>query len=1596
MQTSNDEAVVSLVVDASGLQKGSAEAQALGKRIVDSLDAIKTAANSVGPGMATAGASIVKSLGDQARFLNQTERSLNPYTAAVTKATGELNRLIGIMEKGGEAGARASGMIEAQAQKILQLKIVATGAADAANGFNAAWAQAEQTLQRAISGLSSLISKFEPSAASARQMTSELANLNAAMKQGLVTEEQAIILGQKITNSYNEGAIAAQKLAESQAKLISQSRASQNVQNSQDFFNKTLGVNPTSGVGNAQQSASVFQRMFLQEEAEAENARRSVGNLTLAHGKWTQALFLNRIGLMELQAAGVNTFQALASGMNVTHVAMMEGAQVIGALVQGTEGGFTRLAKAIVSPIGLITTGVLAFSAGLAVVLTRTVSNEQQLKRFDEALKTSGANFSTVSSGLQKLSFDLRAMGLSAADAEASIMSLARNGNINLNNPNAIRSVTQLGVNVGARLGVGDKAGIDEVTKAIDGGAKALVELALRLKVVNADEAANILINAGLGKGLIESESLIKRLTTATIGEQEKLKTGFTRFIDSIGSGWQALLNKISSSTASSGIDSLLERMANNLKIITETGGLAPGTFADKVRNFFSSGSVARSPGQISGPNIYNGIGQTRSGALANSLSIRDDNFPSTSLVGPDSILQQSNARIAEQIKALEELKRESKDATDSARLWGVQQQAQTAFTSKYNEVLKLTEDSTKAWNQANIEFNKTRDVGLIGLSKAIILQDLETQGILKTVAAYKLSIAAGLESAAAEAARIKVLQQGGGNVEDEKRVLLEASARAAVLSSKEQIAANQLILDSAEKVAQASGRGAAVQHEAELQAQALAKTQDVLAKAQASYNANSTETNRILLEQAKASRDVELADLRRADAAKQLQGINQEIRGQGDQQRVLQLEISLQGQSNEEITRRVSILQAALNIQEKYPGLWTEDKQRLLDVDTATANWVKRLTEAQQAQSRFDDGIRNIASTIDSTLTKSITDAFDGKKVTDWGATIKKTLGQIIADLASSQFLKPLTGTILQALGLGSAGSSFGNFNSLLGIGGGSSGGQIQVGSDGTLKLVSEGLGGIGKVGGLFSSGGLFGGGSSVASGTGALADSIIASGGSSTGGALSSASSSSGGFLSSLFGGGGGGLGSLSSLMGIGGALIGGIGLLGSLFGLFDSKPKNQLSGANIDPSTGQIISSFSGGNNKNTDAANQITNSLSTFASGLVKLTGGTIGGGSIGVTVGTNTGISINDAFGSQKFGTDSGRAISVVELEMAKRLEGVSETVKKVVDQITDPSQLQSAIQFAQVYDNLKTAADSAFSGIASDTQKIGPFADALNQIKVIFQGLTEQANLFGLSLEPVNKGLEEVTKRLQGDFIKSINDASLAISDPIGLLVQQEKEANKVRLDEAKALGAGEIEVNKLDKLILDKLWKDQTANLISLETELKTGALSGMTISGQLSAANDNFKRELGLVKGGNLAEIGGLATAGTNVVSLSQTSYGNAPQTARIRADVLTAVDDVLASRSFASGTSSTPPGMILVGENGPEWMMQGGGNRIFGNGNMGSSGGNGEMMNLLRDVISELRGNNSISREHGKISERGFDKVVNSLDRKKFEENTRTKVA
>lgn len=133
----------------------------------------------------------------------------------------------------------------------------------------------------------------------------------------------------------------------------------------------------------------------------------------------TRGWGLNRTGMMEMQAAGVNAFQALASGMSPWRVAQMEGAQVLGALVQGTQGFLQFALNPWVLGIGAATVAM----AGLLI----TAKNLGDTLREDEiALRATGNSTKISTDQIKSFVEQLRAAGIAAGDAQSAVVGALR------------------------------------------------------------------------------------------------------------------------------------------------------------------------------------------------------------------------------------------------------------------------------------------------------------------------------------------------------------------------------------------------------------------------------------------------------------------------------------------------------------------------------------------------------------------------------------------------------------------------------------------------------------------------------------------------------------------------------------------------------------------------------------------------------------------------------------------------------------------------------------------------------------------------------------------------------------------------------------------------------------------------------------------------------------------------------------------------------------------------------------------------------------------------------------------------------------------
>lgn len=248
---------------------------------------------------------------------------------------------------------------------------------------------------------------------------------------------------------------------------------------------------------------------------------------------------LNRGGLLELQAAGVNSFQALASGMDVVRVAMMEGAQVIGALVQGGVVGFSSL----LSPLGLIAAAATAAGAAVAYIGYQAYQTRQALGSMQAELLLTGRAGTT----------EIDAVGVSA-QALASKFDLSKRAAAELLaevakartlNADQIRQVAELAAAEGrARRASGEDVKDVDIAKrmatALGEGAAGAIKLANSYNIATA--AAEQMLKSGdelgaFNKVLADLEAHIR----SHGGAWAEAKAASDRYTDSINNMAAAL-----------------------------------------------------------------------------------------------------------------------------------------------------------------------------------------------------------------------------------------------------------------------------------------------------------------------------------------------------------------------------------------------------------------------------------------------------------------------------------------------------------------------------------------------------------------------------------------------------------------------------------------------------------------------------------------------------------------------------------------------------------------------------------------------------------------------------------------------------------------------------------------------------------------------------------------------------------------------------------------------------------------------------------------------------------------------------------------------
>lgn len=541
-------------------------------------------------------------------------------------------------------------------------------------------------------------------------------------------------------------------------------------------------------------------------------------------------------------------------------------------------------------------------------------------------------------------------------------------------------------------------------------------------------------------------------------------------------------------------------------------------------------------------------------------------------------------------------------------------------------------------------------------LAKAQAQRQLTTNTLLRTDAgevsanvaiaqAYQESTAAGVKEEATQKALLDVknLKIAAGSAEQVSEAALYVQVTASIAAGEKQADGLQQQVDASGRLAAAAGVSSQALADMTAHNQAVAKTATEMATAIALGSASA-----VTAVQALQDRYENLYQQQTVN--NQTQAANSQIQANSQNLQLLQLQLDTMSQMPGVREQSLAVAKEQLAIENSMASISPALKQTLLDQAAAQGQLTGAIQETQRQQQVEAQLARNLLQGVQQSFSDFFAAILEGGTST-W-ATLFKSLETLafktLADILSATLLRPIAGSVLSALNLGSlgnslgGGSSGGGMGSLLSLfGGGSSGSPLQV-TDASGNVIGT-----------------------VSGSTLSLANTNASSGSSGSSSLLSDASTlfGLGRNINSLFGGSGSSLFSGDGAFG-GSAindLFGGSG--SSLFsgsGAFSASSINQLGANYLGLASGQITPEamaaadaspellVGAGVDGTVDAAGTlgaatlsdalpyvgaVITLAQAIASGNVGSIAGTVGGAAIGTAIEPGIGTAIGAALGS---------------------------------------------------------------------------------------------------------------------------------------------------------------------------------------------------------------------------------------------------------------------------------------------------------------------------------------------------------------------------
>ena len=322
-------------------------------------------------------------------------------------------------------------------------------------------------------------------------------------------------------------------------------------------INTALAIGDISGKEHAQ----AIERTNVAYAREVIEINRQ----SAATSNSSRLLGLNRLGMLELQAAGVNAFQALASGQEAWRVVQTESAQVLGAFIQGGEQAFNFL-KSWGPALAVATVPLAAFASAVSLVFERS----SNLRAFNVELSTIARGLSATVAGLQEVVEHLERIGVSAADARTALQNMLRQVPQGLNvtggRGGTADILATLAQNISAVRGTEFLEELRSLNEALLGNVDALNKYALQLGVITGAEAAANVERAKAGQLGSVQTGVINKLAISYKDAAENSLSPFERAIRDITNAWRDLAATLAEAGVGNLITGLLHEISETIK----------------------------------------------------------------------------------------------------------------------------------------------------------------------------------------------------------------------------------------------------------------------------------------------------------------------------------------------------------------------------------------------------------------------------------------------------------------------------------------------------------------------------------------------------------------------------------------------------------------------------------------------------------------------------------------------------------------------------------------------------------------------------------------------------------------------------------------------------------------------------------------------------------------------------------------------------------------------------------------------------------------------------------------------------------------------